>query len=219
MPEVPRQRSPATEAELAAVLVRAHAAVFGAVPTRKRATLLLSQWFLETGRGKSIFNNNVGNLTATNQSTQNFWRPPWFEAPPYDEADTAGFGSDAPRRLERLHELMLQGKAPSAFRAFVDLEEGATAYMRLLRSRYPGILKAATTGSARQFATAVHSEGYCPDPECHPDKTTASFASLQKEINRAQLFRGLPSGDTVTTAALVLVPLAIWGALQWAKKA
>lgn len=210
MPEQPRARTPATEAELAEALIRSHAQVFGDVPTRRRATLLLAQWDIETANGKSIFNNNVGNLTANNESTQNFWRPPWFAPPPYEGNDAA--------RLELLHQRMEDGKAPRAFRAYDTLEEGATSYMRLLKDRYPSILKAASNGSAAQFATAVHSSGYCPDPECAPEKTTASFASLQREINRKKFFSNLPSGSTGTTLAIVLVPLAIWGSLQWMKR-
>lgn len=208
MAEVPRQKTPASEAELASALIRAHAAVFGDVPTKKRATLLLAQWLIETAKGESIFNHNVGNLTANDASSVDFWRPPWFEPPPYDSGDA--------ERLEVLHTRMLEGKAPRAFRAYDSLEEGATSYMRLIKDRYPRVLKAATAGSPRQFATAVHEEGYCPDPECAPDKTTGTFVALQKEINRKKLFQDLPNGGA-TKLAVVLVPLAIWGSLQWMK--
>lgn len=205
--QVQRQQTPASLAELADALVRSHVQVFGVLPSKRRATLLLAQWAIETGQGSAITNHNVGNLTATNESTQDFWRPPWFEPPPYASGNAA--------QLELLHKRMLEGKAPKAFRSYNDLEGGAVSYMGLLKSpHFTPLLKAADSGSARQFATQVYETDYCPDPECHPDKTTGSFTSLQKSITQKGLFDDLPStGAEKLGLAVVFVPLGAW--LAW----
>jgi len=114
MPEVPATRTPASMAEIAAALDAQ-----GERPRNKRA-LLLAQISLETANGQSMVQHNVGNL-AVPQSAQSgattFWRPPWF-APPTEATS---------ERNRELHQLMLDGKEPSAFRAFSSLGDGVAA--------------------------------------------------------------------------------------------
>ena len=62
--EVPRLVTPIGEFELAAILRDGHTAALGVAPSNNRLGVGWAQIALETGRGKSINNCNLGNVTA-----------------------------------------------------------------------------------------------------------------------------------------------------------
>jgi flagellum-specific peptidoglycan hydrolase FlgJ len=142
---------------------------------------------LETARGKSIQNFNVGNITAAHTYTGPVWRPPWFE-------------KTGDPKLDALHERMLAGTAPSAFRAYASHEEGAKDFARfMLTDKYASVMRAADQPDADTFRRAL-SERYSHDYE-NP-ASTASFRQLQRELGLA---------SSVTPAAwLVLLALYLF---------
>lgn len=148
MPEVPRHRTPATREQLAGALE-------GHGLTERQRCFALGHLLLETRQGQSIQNNNPGNLTQSSRNTgpdsPAFWRPPWFEV---DEHSS--------ERDLRLHDRMLQGKAPSAFRAYGSLADGVAAYVSAVRRNFPSLLRAR---SIREFVGAIKSSGYAPDTD------------------------------------------------------
>ena len=129
--------------------------------------LMLAQIWLETASGGSLWQNNVGNITAGEKSWSGpVWRPSWYEL---DE-------SSSPRQI-RLHAAMLKGEAPSAFRAYPTLEAGASDYVRRIKFDFSPVLKAMKTGRARDTARAIQDSNYCPD--CELEKTTRTLISLR----------------------------------------
>ena len=129
-------------------------------------TLLLSLVWVETGRGRLV-QYNAGNLTAAESYTGLAWRPPWF----FDN------GQLTPK-MKRLHDLMVAGKAPRAFRAYTTLEAGFNDFGNQLKRRFPEVLAAAETGDPEQFVQALrvkYSGDYGPDH-------VKTFASLQREF-------------------------------------
>lgn len=116
---------------------------------RESAALLLALFRVETGG--SPMNNSPGNVTASSRWEGDAWRPPWF-APPF-----------ATPKLAALHERMLKGEAPSAFRSYATLGQGFADWERVLRTNFPSVLLAAKTGDPRTFVLALHNSGYSKD--------------------------------------------------------
>src|SRR3954464_9530885 len=109
MPEVPRVETPFQEASIAELL-RLELLAQGLDPHRDMAALLLAQIALETARGHSCQNHNVGNIT-TFEGAADYYRPIWFE-PQTDP------------HLAVLHDAMQKNAAPRAFRSFPDFTGG-----------------------------------------------------------------------------------------------
>lgn len=146
MPEVAREQTSASLEQLRAELELAAPEL-----SANQRAMLLAQIALENDRGRAIYNQNVGNLTVSKaqESAKDFYRPFWYVV---DEQSAD--------RLKRLHELMLEGKAPSAFAAFPSLAEGMRVYTSWIRSKFPSLLSATTP---EQFVSAWRSSGYTPD--------------------------------------------------------
>lgn len=146
MAELPRTPTPATMPQIRAALRRS-------MPEISERTLdyLTAHVAIENGNGRAIVQHNVGNLIATRLESQDYWRPTWFAEP----------GPDASPTIRRLHAEMLEGRQPSAFRAFGSLEEGLAHFVELVRrERYRPLLEATTPEA---YVAAWHSTGYTPD--------------------------------------------------------
>lgn len=151
---------------------------------------------IETARGRSVINNNIGNLSAGPNYQGAVWRPPWF-----DPAEAA-----ASPRLQALHVAMQEGRAPSAFRSYPTREEGARDFARQLLHSFPEVMAAALVPNADAFREAL-AQKYSHDYS-NP-KATASLAQLMKEFGIATSI--VPSG-TGGAGGLVLLAL-VW--LGW----
>src|SRR5512138_2275109 len=121
MSEVPRTKTPLSPSALAAAIDSEIKAYPTLVPARDYIVALAR---VETGNGASLIANNFGNLSAGGFSkgveklySGDYWRPPWF-------ADSTN----------ALHKKMLDGQAPSAFRAYGSASAGVRAYLGLLAS-------------------------------------------------------------------------------------
>lgn len=157
MPEVPRQNTPASLDDLARRLE-------GKGLSRRQRCHMLAQIAIETAQGRSIQNNNVGNLIVSSAqlTSRPFWRPSWFEL---DEQSSE-------RDIE-LHQLMIEGKEPQAFRAYGSLDEGLADYLRMVRSSFPSLLSA---GSPAAFVRAWRDSGYTP--RLNVERTLVQFKRL-----------------------------------------
>lgn len=176
MATVPRTSTPITAQQAAGLLVKAFARR-GAVLTRGALSLLLSQLWLETGRGKNAFNNNWGNLSASSSWEGDRWAAPWANLAEV-EALMPGPKQD---RYRALHQDALAGRQPSAFRAYRTPEDGMADYADLLmRPRYSALLYAALTGDPATFTAAIQSTGYAPAIDVAA--TTSTIAALQREL-------------------------------------
>lgn len=182
MPQVPATRTPASREQIAEALSRRGL-------SRRQQGFLLAHILIETGRGNSIIQHNVGNLAASRAVQQrdvaSYWRPPWFDAP----------GPGASERTKRLHELMLEGREPSAFFAYRSLGEGIDEYLELLgRERFAPMLEARTP---EQFVRAWKETGYTP--RLNVAATLQTFREL------------LPKGTAAGGGVLLLLVLGAGG--------
>jgi len=179
MHEVPRIRTPVSEPTAASALVSALAAV-GEHPHQREAQLLLAQLWLETGRGSSCNNFNVGNITASDRYEGGAFRPVWFDEPTLNSST----------QMRHLHELMLKGQAPRAFRAYATLEAGMGDYVHNLNTTFKAIVEAARTGDALATAQAIKSSHYTPDID--PVAVSHTLDSIAKEFASRGTFAALP---------------------------
>lgn len=193
---VTRTRTPIAQSALPGLISEAFAAENIPLPgiSRMMLAVLVS---IETARGASVMNHNLGNITAGPQFPGAVWRPPWF-----DPAE-----AQASPRLQRLHQEMLAGRAPSAFRAYPTREEGARDFARTLKRNFPEVLRAATVASAENFRDAL-SQKYSRD-FARPG-VAESLAKLMREFG---ITTGAGIGAVSGVAAFVLLFLA-WKLLR-----
>lgn len=185
--------------EMGALLEAIYPLVFERTPTRTEAELLLAHLWLETGG--NVINNNFGNISVAGFydgeekfiSDTDYWRPPWYVVQP----------SDAPERYQRLHEAMLAGQAPSAFRSYSLPDAGMQDYLGLLKQRYPEMLSTAAKGDSEAFANALRA-GYAPDAGAG---TADSLDVLRAEFREAGIFSGLPEKGPRSGLGLGLLAL------------
>jgi hypothetical protein len=151
---------------------------------------------IETARGRSVQNGNVGNITARADYPGPVWRPTWFELLP----------NASPRDLA-LHDEMLRGRAPSAFRAYASPADGARDFARLLlTSGYAPLMKAAASTDVDAFRREL-ARRYSPDYS--NASATRSLTQLVQELG----------GTTSRSAAgsLVVVGALIWLVAAYAR--
>lgn len=184
--------TPVAPADMASALVRAYSQRFGHPPDRETATLLLALLFLEHDHGRAVIEHNWGNVSTKAGPDVDYWLPPWVDLEKVEARD-----DDDPRKARylQLHQAMLDGKAPSAFRAFRDDESGLAVFFGTVA---PSMYAAAATGDPEAFANAYWSSGYCPDQACKD--SAPSFKKLQAEIRSAGYFTNLaaPSSSNAT---------------------
>ncbi len=173
MPEVPRVETPFQEASIAELL-RLELLAQKLDPHRDMCALLLAQIAFETSRGHACQNRNVGNLTAFDNGAPDFYRPVWFEP-----------SSDP--HLQALHEAMLKGQAPRAFRSFPSFAAGVAAYV--FAAKHLGVLEAARTGDAEVTAQVIKTGGYTPDA---PSSLARTLDTLRDDYIARGLFETVP---------------------------
>lgn len=176
---VPAVSTPITPEQAKVALVAAMPGI-----DRETGSLLLALVWIETARGH-LMNWNAGNISAGERWPGLAWRPPWFELTP----------ASSPKLVE-LHERMLHGTAPSAFRAYGSLLEGFQDFARVLRAQFASVLTAAATGDARTFVQALHDSGYSRD---YSPAHVPGMTALQAELG--QQFAGFPTARQVANAA------------------
>jgi hypothetical protein len=149
MSEVPATRTPITRPEAATALLHAWPDI-----DRETAAMLLALVWMETGQGHNAVQHSPGNISA-GEEYPSLWRPPWYAEP---TAETSP-------KLVRLHELMLAGRAPKAFRAYPSWEAGFANFRVFLLQNYEPLLAAAATGDVSRFRAELarkYSGDYTP---------------------------------------------------------
>lgn len=145
---------------------------------------VLALLWVECARGRAVIAHNCGNLAAGGYAknkagewvdvawwTGSYWRPGWYASPP--EA-----------RYQDLHERMLRGEAPSAFRAYPSREAGVRSYVKLLADkRFAGVIAAARRDDPKAFVEALRDSGYSKD---YGAAHVPTFRSLVAELRGSE---------------------------------
>jgi hypothetical protein len=141
---VPAIATPCTPQVMCAALAEAWRRLFASEPKPESLAVLLSQWALETGRGKSCFAWNLGNAR-----------------PPTTRSDALCC------QLTRVSEILdgkeyffLPPSRGSTFRAFESLDQGADFYLNLLHSRFAVAWSAVLRGDPAGYTAALYQAHY-----------------------------------------------------------
>jgi hypothetical protein len=198
---VPRVATP-IDAGTAAAHLRAWPETDGA-----SGPLFLALVFMETGAGAKAHNNNPGNVSADDRRYNGeAFRPGWYE-----------LGPNPTPQEQALHDRMLAGTAPKAFRSYTDFSAGFSDLLEQLRRNFRSVVDAARSGNARNFVDAL-SERYSRD---YGPKHYASFEQLQSKFK--PLFSDLPRRSSSTSmaaggAGLLLAVVAAWALYKSTKR-
>lgn len=174
----------------AARLLVARERARGRTPTLPAVELKLAQLWFENDHGRAVYQYNWGNISAPEPGPSSSWkgdiyRPPWFE----DKSDQSSMGPwGEGGKMAKLHQAMLDGKAPRAFRAYLGHPEGMDGFLSVLEHRYPLLVAAANAGDAQAYGRAARTSGYCPD--C-PGTLGNTLESLRAELRASGAFDGL----------------------------
>lgn len=178
-------------------ILRAALDARGTVISPEAADVILAHIAFENAHGERVIQHNFGNLIATREWPGDFWRPPWFGEPQPDWT--------ADRREK--HRLMLEGKAPAAFRAYANAPEGMKFYLETLERL--GLLEAAHQGP-RAFAEKATLRF---SPNADPN---ALGNTLEAIVERLKVANGeAPSRKADVVAIGVLGVLGLAFALDW----
>lgn len=167
---VPRTRTPVTMQQVRDLLLNAYTSELGRAPSKSALGSLSALVGIETARGSAINNFNFGNISASESFRGDAWRPPWFEILPGSDEDTP--------RNRAVHEMMIAGKAPSAFRAYPDRSAGMREFVAIVHRSFPEVLSAAELGDPEAFRAAL-AQKYSKDYE--NTKSTESLRALMQE--------------------------------------
>lgn len=205
--EVIRTRTPLSTRQIVDGLSGAYLELEGQdIPERLLESLTVLV-LIETDHGRALDNNNSGNVSA-NPSTYGgyYFRPRWYAL---TEASTD--------RDRELHQLMLDKKAPEAFRAYMTAQDGFKDYLRhFLADKRRPLLEAFEAGNAAAMVAELQ-RFYSPDYNSdHVD----TINRLQAELRAEGYFappssRGTPgptSGHDVGRALLAIVAIGSAGA-------
>lgn len=140
-------------------------------PHRTSLLVLLSQWALETGRGRSMHCYNLGNVKSGGQSGD--WC--FFRCNEIIKGKVVWFDPDAPE---------------CRFRAFATLDDGALDYLRTLYQRFKRAWPAVQAGDPAAFSHSLRLQNYYTADE---GQYTRTLVSLFNEFSRSIPVQGQPA--------------------------
>ena len=129
-------RTPLSGTQASEAIRTAYTHVMGEPPSRGTLAILTSQWALETGHGKSMYNFNFAGIKG---------RGP--------EGMTAVLGTREGYGANTVH-------IKDGFRAYTSAEAGAKDYISLLQRKYGAALEAAKAEQPERFAQELKVAGY-----------------------------------------------------------
>jgi Putative peptidoglycan binding domain len=171
MARLPDQLTPVTPAAVLDALGQAWQTEFGAAPHRTSLLVLLSQWALETGRGRSMHCYNLGNVKSNQKSGD--WC--FFRCNEVIGGRVVWFDPDDPA---------------CCFRAFTSLDAGALDYLRILHARFSRAWPAVESGDPAQFSHLLKVSRYYTADE---GQYTRTLTSLFVEFSRTLQNPGSPA--------------------------
>lgn len=155
-------RTPATVAEVKQALGFAWVSLFGCHSSPESICVLLAQWALETGRGNSMWNYNLGNVKS--HQKEGDWC--FFRCNEVISGKVVWFEPDHPG---------------CCFVAYPTLQQGADAYMDKLHTRFAKAWPAVLAGNPTEFSKRLKASRYYTADEA---KYTATLVSLYREFMR-----------------------------------
>lgn len=158
--QVPPTATPATPEQVYQAMAAAWPSIVGAAPSEDSLLVLLAQWDLETGGGKSMIQWNIGNFKASPASGHL-----WCE---YMTTEVIG----------GITEHLMQ-----SFAAYTSLADGMQAYLKAMHTRFSSAWSYVVDGDLDGFAQALKDEGYYTASEAsYAAGLRARYDALKGEI-------------------------------------
>ena len=160
------------------LLTRAWERALGTTPPPQAVALLVAQWALETGRGAKMMNWNFAGIKAGESRLHTYYATTERTTPEL----AAKWCARDPRVTPIAGRPGVVRVAPDApasrFAAYLDGDDGADAYLKLLHQRYKAAWAELSTGDATAYAKALKSKGYFT---ADVDEYARALASLARE--------------------------------------
>lgn len=186
-------RTPVSASDLCDALGAAWRELFDSDAPREALVLLVGQWALETGWGKSCFCWNLGNAKARVGGVTDWQFYACDEVLVGAMADRLVAEDPAHVRIEWTRELVgADGKTTRTcgvaftpdhpaccFEAFATLADGARAWLSLQHGTFAHAWPALLTGVPAQFSHALREARYYTAPE---DRYTATLVATVAEV-------------------------------------
>lgn len=165
------QLTPVAPAQVCEALHNGWRNQFDTTPHRTSLLVLLAQWALETGRGRSMHCFNLGNVKSNQQSGD--WC--FFRCNEILKGKVVWFEPD---------------DLACCFRAFKTVEDGALDYLQTLHRRFQRAWPAVLAGDPAAFSHLLKLQRYYTASEAQYTKT---LVSLFNEFSRTIPVRPLPT--------------------------
>ncbi len=163
MPKVEAVLTKASVEEVKQALGLAWISLCGERPSPESICVLLAQWALETGRGASMWNYNLGNVKSHQKSGD--WC--FFRCNVVINGKVVWFEPDPPG---------------CCFVSYPTLQQGADAYMHKLHTTFSRAWPAVLAGNPTEFSKRLKASKYYTASE---EKYTATLCSLYREFLRS----------------------------------
>ena len=186
--EVSPQKTPLTVAEVREAFRAGHELVHGTPPPEARLAYAWAVAMLETGKGRSTWNYNFGNVKATpSWKAENDWttipvRPP----------------------------------EPPEQRAYETAAEGAASWWRLLAGkRYVGVLKLADRGKPYDAAWLMGGRGYYTAPKTRYSSNVQRYVDEYRSAWPYEISTAAPGTRLMQAAVLASGAFAGWAIVNY----
>jgi hypothetical protein len=171
---LPAERTPVTALEMYRAVTAAWGIAFpDAQPLKRDSVLvLLAQWAIETGRGKFMWNYNIGNIKSVEGDQHDFTFLTTSEVISIEAARKEHDARPLTTRIEWENQekmiasiVVLPDHPWARFRAFISLEAGCVDYLRFLHNKFATSWVAVDAGDPGLFAHLLKVHGYYTGPE------------------------------------------------------
>jgi hypothetical protein len=197
MEELKDEKTNVTPQEMALALVKAYWQYFNSWPKKDTIKVLLAQWALETGWGKSMHCFNVGNAKSREGDWHNYC---FFKCNEILRKDVAEqlLHEDPTRviitsyRTNNACVTWFLPKHPwSRFRAFRTLEDGVYDHLKMVVKRFDRAWLHAVAGDPRAYSRALKAQKYYTADEASYTRTLVSVFNKLDSLE-------MPQGPLVT---------------------
>ncbi len=193
----PAAVTPWTPEQVGQALVGAWTRKFGAAPTAANIAILLAQWALETGWGRSCWGSNLGNA-----------RPPW---PRGDVLCLQIPGGHVSEVIEGKEYFFAPPSVGSTFRAFESLDEGADWYLNSLYTRFAHAWPAVLAGDPAAYAHLLKESHYYTADEAMYTRTMVSlFGHFRSVVIMGSSAGGPPEVPAELATAVQMAHADAW---------
>lgn len=167
--ELAHEKTVVTRQDMANAIFWAWHRYFGDYPSKATVQVLMAQWALETGEGKSMHNFNVGNVKSREGDGYDYTYFSCWERLSKTRAEAMQAASPGTVKITKYEpnkavcKVWFYPKHPACrFRAFKTLEEGLINHLAILSNHksFKKAWPAVRGGDPRRFAELLKQAGY-----------------------------------------------------------